>query len=207
MLFYQIISFYSRIVRDTLKNIRTFAMSKENNNNLNLVATVIQHFVMKTYNGKTISKNNLQSVLRTMDATQIFRLVHIIYGGKVTRSQVYDFIKDYAPNMKIWNKAWELSHSQKHNEQRNAWNNPWKSIQFREQNAKHYAIQCLRENIARGIDSYSKRPMMGHTHLYFCSPVYGHRDYNKWQAMDIKGNEKFCETICKLADKYFSITK
>lgn len=162
---------------------------------------------MKTFNGKNISKKDIQSVLRTMDATKIFRLVHIIYGGKVTRSQVYDFIKDYAPNMKIWNKAWELSHSQKHNEQRNDWNNPWNSIQFREQNAKHIAIQVLRDEIARGLDSYTKRPIMGHTHLYFASPVYQHSDYNKWRSLEIKGNERFCEVICRLADKYFPINK
>lgn len=162
---------------------------------------------MKTYKGNNITKKNIQSILRTMDPTQIFRLYYIIFGGKVTRSQVYDFIKNYAPNMKIWNKAWELSHSQKHNEQRNDWNKPWKIIQFREQNAKHIAIQALRDEIARGFDSYTKRPIMGHTHLYFASPVYQHSDYNKWCAMPIKGNEKFCETICRLADKYFPIAK
>lgn len=162
---------------------------------------------MKTFNGKNISKNEINSVLRSMDPTQIFRLVHIIYGGKVARSQVYDFIKDYSPNRKVWNKAWELSHSQKHAEERNDWSNPYKSIQFKIANAKHIAIQALRDEIARGLDSYTKRPIMGHTHLYFASPVYQHSDYNKWQVMEIKGNEKFCETICRLADKYFPIAK
>lgn len=159
---------------------------------------------MKTFNGKNITKNEINSVLRSMDPTQIFRLVHIIYGGKVTRSQVYDFIKDFSPNRKVWNKAWELSHSQKHAEERNDWNNPWKSLQFQAINAKHIAIQALREELARPLDNYSKRPIMGNTHLYFASPVYGHADYNKWRSVEIKGNERFCKLMVTLADKYFN---
>ena len=159
---------------------------------------------MKTYNGKNISKKNIQYVLRTMDATRIFSLVHIIYGGKVERKQVYDFIREFAPTNKVYEAAYNIAYTgNRHQTEPIAMVRA--SIRFQHENQKHIAIECLRENIARGLDNYTKRPIMGHTHLYFASPVYQHRDYNKWQSMEIKGNERFCEVICKLADKYFPI--
>ncbi len=161
---------------------------------------------MKTFNGNTISKKNIKSVLRTMDATKIFRLVHIIYGGKVERKQVFDFIKEYAPSDKVAREAYKIAYmGNKYQAEPMAMVRA--SIRFQKDNEKHYAIQCLKENIARGLDSYTKRPIMGHTHLYFASPVYQHSDYNKWRSLEIKGNERFCEVICRLADKYFPIAK
>lgn len=160
---------------------------------------------MKTFNVNTISKKNIQSVLRTMDATKIFRLVHIIYGGKVERMKVYDFIKEYAPTEKVARAAWSIAYSNKHQQERGIIIR--RSIEFQNQNAKHIAIQVLRDEIARGLDSYTKRPIIGNTHLYFASPVYQHSDYNKWRSLEIKGNERFCEVICQLSDKYFPIAK
>lgn len=64
-------------------------------------------------------------------------------------------------------------------------------------------VETLKRNIRDGLTNDTKVPVLGYTHLYFVSPVYGHRDYNKWCALPIKGNEKFCETLIKLAKKYF----
>ena len=64
-------------------------------------------------------------------------------------------------------------------------------------------VEELKRNIKAGINNYTKVPVLGYTHLYFVSPYYGHSDYNKWCALPIKGNEKFCETLIKLAKKYF----
>lgn len=60
----------------------------------------------------------------------------------------------------------------------------------------------LRGQLSREIDNYTKRPVLGINHLYFCSPVYGHKDYNKYVMLPIKGNEKFCNLMVALADKY-----
>lgn len=67
---------------------------------------------------------------------------------------------------------------------------------------KHQVIAALKKFMSDPTSNYAKQPMYGFTHLYFCSPVYGHRDYNKWQAIPIKGNERFCELIVKLGYKY-----
>lgn len=159
---------------------------------------------MRTFNGQTISKKYIASVLRTMDSTQIYRLVHIIYGGTPSRLQVCQFIHEYAPSQRVDRNAYRIAYPIK---QSDAWEEARKAIAFQQANQKHIAIECLRENIARGLDSYTKRPIMGNTHLYFASPVYQHADYNKWKSVEIKGNEKFCEIICQLADKYFPIAK
>lgn len=161
---------------------------------------------MKTFDGKNISKKNIQSVIRTMDATRIFRLVHIIYGGKVERKQVYDFIREFAPTKKTYCAAYKIAYTGNRH-QADPMAMVRASFRFKEQNSKHIAINCLRENIARGIDNYSKRPIMGREHLWFASPVYRLNDYNKWRSVEIKGNERFCETICRLADKYFPIAR
>lgn len=66
-----------------------------------------------------------------------------------------------------------------------------------------HVLEYLRTHltdIRRG-DRYAKVPTMGHTHLYMCSPAYGHGDYNKWQALPIKGNEDFCAKLVALVNK------
>lgn len=64
-------------------------------------------------------------------------------------------------------------------------------------------VEELKRNIKDGLNNYTKVPVLGYTNLYFVSPYYGHRDYNKWCALPIKGNEKFCETLIKVAKKHF----
>lgn len=80
-----------------------------------------------------------------------------------------------------------------------------KFLDWKVANEKHLAIEALKKNIEiwKNNPADAKRPTMGNIYLWFCSPAYGYHDSNKWRAMPIKGNERFCETICKLADKYF----
>ena len=164
---------------------------------------------MKTYNGKRISKKHIVQVLRSMNTTEIFRLYHHIYGGKVTAKDVYTFIDEfitaYRTYRKIRTAVFNALHHFKSIDDPQVRDQSRKAWDFKEKNAKHFAVQALREEIARGFDGYTKRPIMGMTHLYFASPVYGHSDYNKWRSVEIKGNERFCEVICRLADKYFPL--
>lgn len=149
---------------------------------------------------KKITKKHIVKVLRGRDLTQIYQLVHIINGGKIDSRDVIHFVHEYAPSDKVWDDIWRGIHCTPNREHK--YRNFCREAEFNEQNKKHLAMQHLREEIARGTDNYTKRPVLGHTHLYFCSPFYGHRDYNKWSAMEIEGNERFCELIVKLADKY-----
>ena len=158
---------------------------------------------------KRITVKKIQSILRGMNPTEIFRLYSQIYGGKVERMAVLEFIKKYAPSQKVSKNAYYIAYAKNANKPIQA-DQDLKSIAWKVANAKHLAIEALKENIdiwrncpAYVRRPYAKRPIMGNTHLWFCSPIYGFSDYNKWRAMPIEGNERFCETICKLADKYF----
>ena len=65
-----------------------------------------------------------------------------------------------------------------------------------------YVMQIFRNEIARGLDNYSKFPIMGDDKLYFASPIYKLNDYNKFAIIPIAGNERFCETLCRYVAKY-----
>lgn len=80
-----------------------------------------------------------------------------------------------------------------------------KSLVWKVANEKHLAIEALKKNIEiwKNNSADAKRPLKGNIYLWFCSPAYGQHDPSKQRAMPIEGNERFCETICKLADKYF----
>ena len=71
-------------------------------------------------------------------------------------------------------------------------------------NLKHKIIDYLKEQIGQPVNNYSKAAMRGFTHLYFCSPVYGHSDYNKWcTGLPIEGNEAFVDKVIAISNKHF----
>ena len=156
---------------------------------------------MNTFNGKSISLKNIQKILRTMDRTQIFRLYVQIFG-KLDRNELYFFIVLNAPSKRVSRAAYDLAFRRA--ERKYSDEEDRKHWQFIRDNIYHVAIEEFKEYAKNPESPYAKRPMMGYTHLYFASPIYRLEDYNKWEVMPIKGNERFCETICKLADKYFN---
>lgn len=157
-------------------------------------------------NQKKFTKKYIQSVLRTEDPTQIYRLVHQVKGVKVvTQHIVFDFIYEFAPTQKIAHSAYELTYGQnKHYTERQLRGAASINyLNYYEANIKHCVLEAFREEIKRGLDKYTKRPMIVGKHLWFCSPYYGYKDYNKHKMMPIKGNESFCDLLVKVADKYF----
>ena len=157
---------------------------------------------MNTYDGKKITKKHIRSVIRTLDKTAIWKLVHNVYGGKTSSKQVADFMEEFAPTKAIYRQVYEIAYKANRFKAIPSWQTR-NEIEFDLGNIKHKVIAQLKENIADVTSPYAKRPMKGYTHLYFCSPIYGHKDYNKWCAMPIDGNERFVELIISVADKYF----
>ena len=141
----------------------------------------------------------IHEVLRSMDRTAIFRLVKTIYG-EVDYRMVYNFVYRYGPTKKIRNYAYDIAYFHL---RRHYYEYDEQYLEFEKSFKYHIAMSWFRYFIKKPNSPYTKRPIMGNTHLYFASPVYLHDDYNKWLCMPIAGNERFCETICKLADKYF----
>ena len=162
---------------------------------------------------KKLTKKHIQSVMRTMDATQIYHVFCQYMGTKSVgkqgseygRSDVYQFIKEFAPTQKIRSKAYNLAFGGSKNDYRIMIANQTtrKSIEFYDANVRHYALAMFRDEINRPFDTYTKRPVIGRTHLYFVSPTYGFDDYNKRMMMPIKGNERFCELLVRMGDKCF----
>lgn len=148
---------------------------------------------------KRITKKAIQSVVRTGDRTAIWRMCYKVIGKRPKRGDVYHFVEEYAPTVKARRMAYNiacLAGIIRYGENVSAMHDYYRD------NIRHITMCMLREEIARGTDNYTKRPIMGKTHLYFASPFFGHKDYNKASVMPIHGNERFCELICKLADKY-----
>lgn len=160
---------------------------------------------MKKFNGKTITKKHIARVLRSQDSTQIYRLCHLLYGGKVTASIVYDFIRANASSNRVYKNAYRLAYNSKHQDERLSIEiESMKKHGFYQGDRLTTIVNFLKLQCMEPESNYAKRPMYGHTHLYFCSPVYGHQDYNKWCALPIEGNERFCETVIRYADKFFA---
>ena len=147
---------------------------------------------------KRITKKAIQSVIRTGDRTAIWRMCCHVIGKRPERHEVYNFVTEYAPTVKARRMAYNIAYwgVNRHRCRDKGW------YDFYRDNYRHITMCKLREEIARGTDNYTKRPIMGKTRLYFASPFFGHGDYNKACMMPIRGNERFCELICKLADKY-----
>ena len=153
---------------------------------------------------KRITKKEIQAVLRTLDVTAIYRLYYKIYG-RVSAYGVYDFVKQYAPSASVRIAAGRIAFCTKNMDKRMCCDN-----YVRRNNGTYRgndlieAVDYVKRQCAEAGSRYAKRPMLGKTHLYFCSPVYGHNDYNKVRSIPIAGNERFCELLIKYADKYFA---
>ena len=159
---------------------------------------------MKTFDNKTISKKEIERTLRSMDSTKIFALYHRICRIIPDRMHVYHFIRNYAPSQRVYRAAYKLAYSNKHAFRRNDIDTECvKRHGFYHGNLRQQVVDALKRECQNVTSNYAKRPMMGHTWLYFCSPVYGHSDYNKARMIPIKGNERFCELVIKYSDKFF----
>ena len=141
------------------------------------------------------TKKIIASTLRSMDSTAIFALYKKMHG-EINRSKIYAFIQENAPSLRVEKSAYKIAYRR----------NRDKNERYAKVSPFHRAevVRYLKEQCSNPSSNYAKRPMLGDTHLYFCSPAYGHRDYNKWRALPIKGNERFCEVVIKYADKFFA---
>lgn len=79
------------------------------------------------------------------------------------------------------------------------------------------ALKMLRRLYEEPVTNYTKVPMFGMTHLYFCSPSYGHKDYNKVRtcllngplAIDSNGNRydpqaSWCSKVVELGNRIYA---
>lgn len=162
------------------------------------------------------TKKAFRAALKANDQTEVWKLAAIKFGKTPTRAELNKFILEVSTTRRDDDNAFNLAYN----------TNTPRKIRFHQceqgfisrndyenfkkmcaRNAKTTALEMLRDLLTKEQDNYTKVPMIGHTHLYFCHPCYGHSDYNKVRTCEIEGNEQFCRKICDIADRHLSKTK
>lgn len=150
---------------------------------------------------KKLTKKFIQSVLRTNDRTKIYQLASMYYKKKPTQGLVYALMDNYAPTKKVRSCMYNIAFLKPERyDKTSAIRN---MISYQESNPRQIAMEFFRKQLTMLDSNYVKQPMLGYTHLYFCSPIYGHSDYNKVRSLPIKGNERFCELLVSYGKKFF----
>ncbi len=131
---------------------------------------------------KKTTKKEIQSILRTQNSTLIFKIAKQCGVDVNSKSKVYDFIVENSPSKKVSINAYNLSIGSSLSKQRLVLNvKPLYQPIFN-------AIGFAKEQNARGNSSYSKILIEGNGSIYWSSPEFGHKDYNK--SIAFENNEK-----------------
>lgn len=154
------------------------------------------------------TKTAFRAALKANDQTKVWHLTAIKLGRKPERLEVLHLVEELATTNRDYKKAWAVAFRD-NDCRRGALADAifLKRGGFRQYDDSHYrsvALQMLRRLLTENPGNYTKVPMMGYTHLYFCSPSYGHADYNKICTCSIEGNEEFCEKICDIARRHLA---
>ena len=155
------------------------------------------------------TKKAFRAALKANDQTEVWHLAAVKIGRKPFWIEVCNLIEDVADTQKDRKKSWKLTFYGRNEEKRVIAENDvfLKRGGFRQYDDSHYrneALKMLRRLLTEKPSNYTKVPMMGHTHLYFCSPSYGHADYNKVRTCNIEGNEEFVNKIVNIGKNFMA---
>ena len=154
------------------------------------------------------TKKAFRSALKDNDQTKVWHLCAVKLGRTPTQKEVYDLIKEVASTIRDDRKAYSMAYDSQR-KQRNlaaetmSWYKRGAYGQYGDSHYRHEALIMLRRLLTEDHGNYTKVPMLGHSRLYFCSPVYGHSDYNKVRTCSIEGNETFCNKVVALGERIF----
>ncbi len=152
------------------------------------------------------TKKAFRAALKANDQTKVWHLTAVKFGRTPSKKEVYDLIEEISCTIRDERKAYSIAyHSQRKQRLVAAVDMGWfKRGAYRQYGDSHYrtvALKMLRELHDENNGNYTKVPMIGRTRLFFCSPVYGHSDYNKVMTCAIKGNENFCNKVVDLGER------
>ena len=155
------------------------------------------------------TKTTFRAALKANDQTEVWRLVSLRIGSKPTKTQVYNAVVELSTTSELttMRRARIMAYGEvaKKRMAQNACMAAWaKRGGMRQYSQKTEALAMLRRLLTEKPSNYTKVPMMGHTHLYFCSPSYGHADYNKVCTCSIEGNEEFCQKIINIGKRFMA---
>lgn len=155
------------------------------------------------------TKKAFRAALKANDQTEVWHLTAIKLGRTPTKKEVCDLIEEVADTVRDNRKAYSMAfHSQRQQRIQAAETLAWyKRGAYGQYGDSHYrsvALIMLRRLLTEKHGNYTKVPMLGHTRLYFSSPVYGHSDYNKVRTCAIEGNEIFCNKIVEIGNRFMA---
>lgn len=152
------------------------------------------------------TKKAFRAALKANDQTKVWYLTAVKLGRTPTQKEVYDLIKEVASTIRDERKAYSIAYDSQRKQRFEAaelmaWYKRGAYGQYKDDHYRNEALIMLRRLHDENHGNYTKVPMMGHTHLYFCSQSYGHADYNKVRTCAIEGNEIFCKKVVDLGER------
>jgi adenylosuccinate lyase len=152
------------------------------------------------------TKTAFRAALKANDQTKVWHLAAIKMGRTPTRHEVYTMVKEISNSQRDAGRAFSIAYgSSRKDAQRKAIDEAWmRRGAYRQNDGRADALDMLRRLLTENCGNYTKVPMLGHTHLYFCHPGYGHADYNKVRTCAIEGNEEFVNKIVKIGEKFMA---
>lgn len=155
------------------------------------------------------TKKALRAALKANNQTEVWHLTAVKFGRTPSKKEVYDLIKEVASTIRDDRKAYVMAYQSQRKQRLEgaelmAWYSRGAYGQYGDSHYRTVALEMLRRFLTEKHGNYTKVPMMGHTHLYFCSPSYGHADYNKVRTCNIEGNEEFVNKIVKIGEKFMA---
>lgn len=144
--------------------------------------------ITKTEIRRAINEKEINTMYRYANALKM-NVRDLVWGSKVSSRAKSDALWAIEMSKNV-NKRWLESRNSPQNDKLT-------NLQLR-----LGILAYLKQQIGKPITNYTKVAMKGFTHLYFCSPIYGHEDYNKWCTMlPLEGNEEFVEKVISISNK------
>lgn len=159
------------------------------------------------------TKKEFRAALKSNDKTKVWKLAAIKLGKTPKRAELKKLILEISTTRRDDDKAFDFAYNtitsrkirfhecEQEFISRNDFDN-FKKMCLR--NGKTLALKMLRSLLTENPSNYTKVPMIGKTHLYFCSPSFGHKDYNKVMTCIIEGNEDFVNKIVNIGEKFMA---
>lgn len=146
------------------------------------------------------TKKAFRAALKSNDKTKVWQLVAISLKRTPTKTEVFNYVEKFSSTLRDFRKAYNMAYGRREKNTSNKMVYPQYTVSLE----RGAALAMLRRLLTEKTSNYTKVPMMGHTHLYFCSPSYGHADYNKVRTCNIEDNEEFVNKIVKIGKNFMA---
>lgn len=126
----------------------------------------------------------IRAAIKRDDQAEVWHLAAIKYGHTPTGKEVCRLVEEVADTTTANHKAYKLAYTSMRKEataraMELAWFKRGGYRQYDIHHGRAAALKMLRRLLEEPVTAYTKVPVLGASHLYFVSPVYMGRDYNK----------------------------